>query len=423
MMRTTFLVVACVVLASISPSFVSSSVAQNYDEAAAKQRQSRKTPPLSNRVYKHLSAAMKLSDRGDYNGAMDLFAPLGKMELNAYEAAQFWRFNGFLFFSMTNYPAALVAYEKVLEQPNLPASMEDQTLLTLAQLAFITEDYNKTIDYVFRFLAVNQKAPANILALVGHAYVALEEFDKALQYMEKAKDGYIGEKKVMQPWAYKQLMYLYYRADQKYKVLMAQNDFMEATPSREGWTSLAKICTKLIEEHTDAAPLSIAELEKTREDAMNKAATPTIHRQYEYSGTNKPVEYVSPVYPREALVAGKGGEVKLLYDVSKAGNVVNIKVLFSSDPIFEPAARAALESYKFNPKRLTNGGASASGTGGLLGSAQIIMPTEEKPKSLLENPLKFIHSDSEAVSDRKNFEKTFTFSVDIWEKEKPVQEK
>ena len=57
----------------------------------------------------------------------------------------------------------------------------------------------------------------------------------------------------------------------------------------------------------------------------------------------------APVYPREAIRAGiETGRVVALVTVDPQGNVVDVDVLRSEPPrIFDRAARAALEAWKF----------------------------------------------------------------------------
>ena len=59
---------------------------------------------------------------------------------------------------------------------------------------------------------------------------------------------------------------------------------------------------------------------------------------------------VSPTYPKRAAARGLEGTVLLQYDVTTEGQVINVVVLESSDPIFETAAITAAYRFKYKPK-------------------------------------------------------------------------
>ena len=72
------------------------------------------------------------------------------------------------------------------------------------------------------------------------------------------------------------------------------------------------------------------------------------------SSPNRPLQLISgagPVYPVAAKAAGITGVVKVRYDVTRDGLVVNA-VVQTSEPadVFDEAALTAVRSWRFNPK-------------------------------------------------------------------------
>jgi TonB family protein len=59
---------------------------------------------------------------------------------------------------------------------------------------------------------------------------------------------------------------------------------------------------------------------------------------------------VPPHYPPAALAAQLEGSVMLAFSVTKDGAVTDVKVLESSDPVFEPHAALAVARWKFMPR-------------------------------------------------------------------------
>lgn len=70
---------------------------------------------------------------------------------------------------------------------------------------------------------------------------------------------------------------------------------------------------------------------------------------------DRPFQLVSgaaPVYPVQAKAQGIQGEVKVRYDITEQGSVINAVVIQSSlGKIFDQAALDAIKSWKFNPAR------------------------------------------------------------------------
>jgi periplasmic protein TonB len=65
----------------------------------------------------------------------------------------------------------------------------------------------------------------------------------------------------------------------------------------------------------------------------------------------RPVVRVNPKYPMDALRDGIQGWVKLVFDISEIGQVINVKVV-DSEPkrVFDKAAKQALRKWKYRAK-------------------------------------------------------------------------
>jgi TonB family protein len=63
----------------------------------------------------------------------------------------------------------------------------------------------------------------------------------------------------------------------------------------------------------------------------------------------EPLKLTSPVYPFEALKAGRPGTARIRYVVGPGGSVVDLEVVSASAPEFGAAALAAIETWTFKP--------------------------------------------------------------------------
>lgn len=79
--------------------------------------------------------------------------------------------------------------------------------------------------------------------------------------------------------------------------------------------------------------------------------TDTITMKEQPDQDARPIVRVNPKYPMNALRSGIQGWVKLAFDISEIGQVVNVKVV-DSEPkrIFDKAARQALRKWKYRAK-------------------------------------------------------------------------
>ena len=60
---------------------------------------------------------------------------------------------------------------------------------------------------------------------------------------------------------------------------------------------------------------------------------------------------VAPVYPYEARISGRNGEVMVEFVVDETGHVLDPHVLRSNDPVFEAPTLRAISKWRFEPGR------------------------------------------------------------------------
>src|SRR5690606_37490577 len=119
------------------------------------EQQTRATPAMREAVYTRLSEAQACAEMGDLTCAREKLDQLARMrDLNSYEAAQMYYFEAYLAFEADDYAAAIAAYEKVLEQPELPISLEQNTMLSLAQLYAQQERFEDALAMLDRWFMI-----------------------------------------------------------------------------------------------------------------------------------------------------------------------------------------------------------------------------------------------------------------------------
>ncbi|MES2490363.1 MAG: hypothetical protein V4607_11265, partial [Pseudomonadota bacterium] len=132
----------------------------------------RKTQVIRAEVYKKMDVAQKAFEAKDYNGAIAALDSMkaGYEKLNDYEKATLWNMYGATYYTKGDTKSALNAYINVLQQKDLPDGLRDGSLHTLAQLYFITEEYDKAISVVKKWMAVMTSPQPDGYVLMAQAY-------------------------------------------------------------------------------------------------------------------------------------------------------------------------------------------------------------------------------------------------------------
>lgn len=174
----------------LAPTMGSSSGYALAQEAEQKEeRKLRRTPALRSKVYEQLARAQKLADEGDVPGALAVLDKVQKKSksMNSYEKAMMFNFYGFIYYNAEQVPEAIASFEKVVEQQPIPESFEQSTLFSLAQLHMAQGNFDKTIEFVERWEALQVgDIPAKNYMLKAQARYQQKRYDKALVEVEKA---------------------------------------------------------------------------------------------------------------------------------------------------------------------------------------------------------------------------------------------
>ncbi|WOX04465.1 tetratricopeptide repeat protein [Microbulbifer pacificus] len=283
-------------------------VSGSFAQAQAAEQKTRKTPAMRESAFKYLGKAQEAAEAQNFQGALAALKEMeaGKDKLNGYEAAQMYYFYGYVYYSMEKYPQAITYYKKVLEQgeENLPVALEVGTLLTIAQLYFVTEDYKQAVNYLNKWFAVADNINADSYALRAQAYYQLGDNAKALADMNKAVSMFEQEGKVPKENWYGLQRFLYYDKNDYKQVTNILEKLVKHYPKGEYYKQLAGMYGELKREddmlHMMEAAYIAGALQKEKE-LLNMA--------YLYMGAEMPY--------KGAKVIDKGIKEKKIERTSK----------------------------------------------------------------------------------------------------------
>lgn len=286
--------------------FVAEAAAQ--DDQAKKQRETRRTPALRNKVYEKLAEAQTAAEAKDYAGAaavLDaMIADDGKNALNSYELANVYNLYAFLRYSAEDFDGALNYYTKVINQPDIPLAMEINTKFTIAQLYFVQEKWQPGIKVLLEWFELTDKPNANAYVLLSQGYYQIKEFDLALENVETAIKMYEDEGKLPKEQWYNLARFLYFDKNNYDKALDTLNILLTYYPKKQYWVQASHLYG---EKKDDARQLAM--METAYEQGMLDKGTDLVTMAYLY--LNAEVPYSA------ARVMEKGFDAEIIEEKSK----------------------------------------------------------------------------------------------------------
>ncbi|MCV2883636.1 tetratricopeptide repeat protein [Aestuariibacter sp. AA17] len=255
-----------VVFASITLGIYSAPVVTGQQWVLAQEsgeQQTRRTPALRSKVYEQLSRAQSLADEGKTQEALNALAMVEERasSMNSYELAMMYNFYGFIHYNVENFEDAIASFEKVIAQQPIPASFEQSTLFSLAQLNMMRGNYNKTVEYLERWESLNEGVvPAKTHVLKAQAMYQQKNYQDALGYIEAAIDAQLNSEQgftVPENWYVLQRA-IYYELKMPEKVVEVLETMVRLFDEPKYWIQLGGMYGEIGEEKKQLAVLETA---------------------------------------------------------------------------------------------------------------------------------------------------------------------
>lgn len=179
-----------IVIQSLALVFVLSTppgIAFAQDKGEKQERKTKKSQAMSKKVYDKLTEAQELIENKQYDQGLAALRELEReKDLKPYEKAQLYNYFAYTYFTLEKYRDAIRSYERVLKQPELPEALIANSLYTLAQLYFITEEYGKAVKTIEKWFQNTEKPTENAYMLLGQGYYQLEKYKESLKPLKQA---------------------------------------------------------------------------------------------------------------------------------------------------------------------------------------------------------------------------------------------
>lgn len=278
------------------------------DGAAKKQRETRRTPALRNKVYERLAEAQAFAEAKNFGEAQgildDMIANDGKNALNSYELANVFNLYAFLRYSAEDYNGALRYYQKVISQPDIPLAMEINTRFTVAQLYFVQEQWNDGIKALLQWFDLTDKPNANAYVLLSQGYYQIKDYDRSLENVKIAIKMYEDAGKLPKEQWYNLARFLYFDKNDMDNALSTLRTLLYYYPKKQYWVQASHLYG---EKKDEASQLAL--METAYEQGLLDKSSELVQFSYLYLNAETPYS--------AAKVMAKGFKDEIIEDKSK----------------------------------------------------------------------------------------------------------
>lgn len=218
-----------------------------------------RTAALRETTFKRLSKARELAEAGNHADAIKLLEGItDDRRSNGYEKAQAWNLVAYCHYESGDTRQALAAYEQVLAQDGIPASLRTATQYAMAQMYMATEQWARAARSLEDWFEVTENPGSNAYLLLGQAYFQMKEYKKARQPIEKAvADASAKGEPIKENWLLL-LRSIYYQDGDFPRLLGALKQLAGMYPKREYWLQLSAVYGELDEPKKQLATMLAA---------------------------------------------------------------------------------------------------------------------------------------------------------------------
>lgn len=224
----------------------------------AEKKRVRRAQTLRPHIYKKLDAARALSDEKKYAEAIEALNAVEKIKRNSYEQAMTHNMFAYVYFNQEDYKNAIGAYKNVVATKNIPESLEQTTLYSLAKLYLIQEDYKNALTQLNKWFAMVEKPNAEAFILRAQMQFQLEKYQQALPDVKKAIA--MTKEQGNQPkenWLLLERAVYYQNKDFK-NLARCLQDLSTLYPKAQYWVQLAAVYSELGQPLKELAALETA---------------------------------------------------------------------------------------------------------------------------------------------------------------------
>ena len=243
----TSFVVSALILGPLIPSelgFEGMQAHASEDRPAQKKKKTRRVPTISEFIFKKLGEAQEMMDAKEYGLAAEYLREMlaRSKKYNGNELGNIHNMLGYIAFLKEDFNGAISAYEQVLAQgDDITEGLEVTTLYTIAQLSFVTENYQNALDYMELWISKAENPGPEPRIFMGQVYYQMNDYSSALAQIKNGiRIAQERGTKVKENW-WSLVAFLYYEKEDFQSYTDTMKILVKDFPKRDYWMRLAGI--------------------------------------------------------------------------------------------------------------------------------------------------------------------------------------
>lgn len=224
----------------LAPLYAQPAYAADKKESQSK-RATKRSHVLGQKVFKALEEAQAANDAKDNATALALLDDLmaKPKRLNSFEKATIYNFYAVIYYQEERLEEAKAAYKNVLKETDIPEGLKNNTLFSLAQLLFITEDYQTAIRVLQKWYGLVENVKPDAYMLEAQAHYQLGDYSAAEKPILKALGAAKRRKQAPKENWLGLLRAVYYELNNYERAAKVLEVMVRLYPQKTYWTQLA----------------------------------------------------------------------------------------------------------------------------------------------------------------------------------------
>ncbi|UTW55890.1 DUF2753 domain-containing protein [Kordiimonas sp. SCSIO 12610] len=238
------------VIAPVGTPFIGLDTAQAQE--AKKKKSTRKVPALSLDFHKKITKGQEAMDEKNFAEAKKIINDaLGRKGVNNYEKAVAYQYLANIAFEEEQPREAIRYYEQILDvREQIPEQLEISLLFNLAQLWYVQEDLDKSLQYLQEWEPRTEIIGVTQLQFISTVHYSKSDYPKAIEYAERTiTEAETAGLEVKENW-YQIILSSYWELGNFAKVRDTLELLLINWPKPGYWTQLAGVYGELGEDQT-----------------------------------------------------------------------------------------------------------------------------------------------------------------------------
>ena len=172
----------------VSPLDYKGSSLEAAEDDKKKKKKRRRTKLPSKKMQRVLQTIVPFIEAEQWQEALLALEPVAMPDskFTSTDRAKMYYYQGYIYFSQEKYGLAETAYKNLIAEEDSNDQERQGAIYSLSQLAYIAEDYKKSIGYLLEWLDNEEEPSSDGYNLLAQAYYQIEEFQNSVVAIDTA---------------------------------------------------------------------------------------------------------------------------------------------------------------------------------------------------------------------------------------------